>query len=282
MKKLFGILVIISFFSISAFSQDSEQEFKTDDSIIAADTTISNASYPIDSEDSMVGNAESNEKSGTKLFGIKLINKADFGELVIRFSFNLFFVLLLVWFLYYSKTKRKDFLFTYILISSIIFLLCFLLGSVKIQMGFALGLFAIFGIIRYRTDVMPIKEMTYLFMVIGISVINALANKKISYAELVFTNGILFGVTYFLEKISSLRHESHKIIRYDNIELIKPERRDELILDLEKRIGLKINRIDIGDVNFLSDSAKIQIYYYEQNNDINLLAESRGDFGSDD
>lgn len=209
-----------------------------------------------------------------KLFGIPIINLGDFLELLIRFSFNMLFVVLIVRFLYYSITKRKDYLFTYILISTIVFILCFLLSSVKMQIGFALGLFAIFGIIRYRTSQMPIKEMTYLFLVIGISVVNALANKKISYVELLFGNLAVFGITFLLEKIWLLRHESHKIIRYDNIDLIKPEKYDELKADLERRTGLIINRIEVGDINFLSDSAKIQIYYYEQDSDINQLAEN--------
>ncbi|HON53145.1 MAG TPA: DUF4956 domain-containing protein [Bacteroidales bacterium] len=209
-----------------------------------------------------------------KIFGIPLLNSSDFIELIIRFSFNMFFIIVIVRFLYYAITKRKDYLFTYILISTIVFLLCFLLSSVKMQIGFALGLFAIFGIIRYRTSQMPIKEMTYLFLVIGLSVVNALANKKISYAELLFTNIAILGITYILEKLWLLRHESHKIIRYDNIDLIKPEKYDELKADLEKRTGLTINRIDVGDINFLSDSARIQIYYYEKDNDINQLAEN--------
>lgn len=213
-----------------------------------------------------------------KIFGIPLINGGDFLELVIRFSFNMIFILLIVRFLYYTITKRKDYLFTYILISTIVFLLCYLLSSVKMQIGFALGLFAIFGIIRYRTSQMPIKEMTYLFLVIGLSVINALSNKKVSYTELLFTNVAIFSITYILEKLWLLRHESHKIIRYDNIELIKPEKYEELKSDLEKRTGLAINRIEVGDINFLSDSARIQIYYYEKDNDINQLAEnSTGD-----
>ncbi|MCK9561141.1 MAG: DUF4956 domain-containing protein [Bacteroidales bacterium] len=208
-----------------------------------------------------------------ELFGLDLIKVDDFLELLLRFTFNLIFTLLLVRGLYYSVARRKDFLFTFILISTTVFLLCFMLGSVKIQLGFALGLFAIFGIIRYRTVQLPIKEMTYLFIVIGVSVINALANKKISYAELLFTNLAIVAVTYLLEKVLLLRHESHKLIRYDNIELIKPEKAQELKDDLEERTGLVINRIEIGDVNFLTDSARIQIYYYEADNDVNKLAE---------
>lgn len=209
-----------------------------------------------------------------KLFGIPLINMNDFLELVIRFSFNMIFIIIISRFMYYAITKRKDYLFTYILISTIVFLLCFLLSNVKMQIGFALGLFAIFGIIRYRTSQMPIKEMTYLFLIIGVSVINALANKKVSYAELLFTNIAILGVTYIVEKVWLLRHESHKQIRYDNIDLIKPEKYDELKADLEKRTGLTINRIEVGDINYLTDSARLQIYYYEQDEDINRLAES--------
>ena len=128
-------------------------------------------------------------------------------------------------------------------------------------MGMALGLFAIFGIIRYRTDPIPIKEMTYLFIVIGISVINALSNKKMSYAELAFTNVAIIGVTYALEKIWLLRHESRKIITYEKIGLIIPEKHDELLSDLEQRTGLKIVRFEIGKINFLNDTAQIFIYY---------------------
>ena len=208
-----------------------------------------------------------------ELFGLDVIKTEDFLELIMRFSFNIIFTLLIVRGLYYSVARRKDFLFTFILISVTVFLLCFMLGSVKIQLGFALGLFAIFGIIRYRTIQLPIKEMTYLFIVIGVSVINALANKKISYAELLFTNIAILGVTYLLEKVWLLRHESHKLIRYDNIDLIKPEKYAELKADLEERTGLIINRVEVGDVNFLTDSARIQIYYYEKDNDVNRFAE---------
>ena len=205
-----------------------------------------------------------------ELFGIELIDTSDFLELFFRFSLNLFVILILVRGIYYQKRQRKDYLFTYILISTVIFLLCFLLENVKLELGFALGLFAIFGIIRYRTLQMPIKEMTYLFLVIDISVINALANKKVSYAELIFTNLALVTVTYFLERMMLLRHESQKIINYEKIDLIKPENREELKLDLEQRMGIKINRIEIGKVDFLRDTARIVVYYFESENKENL------------
>lgn len=204
-----------------------------------------------------------------ELFGIELINVVDFSELTIRFFLNFIVVFVIVRFLYYRVQKRKDYLFTYILISTVIFLLCFLLENVKLELGFALGLFAIFGIIRYRTLQIPIKEMTYLFLVIGISVINALANKKVSYAELLFTNLVLIALTYALESLMSLRHESVKAVNYEKIELIKPAKRAELILDLEERTGIKINRVEIGKIDFLRDTARINIYYFENNNRIN-------------
>lgn len=198
-----------------------------------------------------------------EIFGIELIDKVDFFELLVRFAFNFLVIFVAVRWLYYPGAKRKDYLFTYILISVVVFLLCFLLENVKLQLGFALGLFAIFGIIRYRTAAIPIKEMTYLFLVIGISVINALANKKVSYAELIFTNFILLVVAFLLEHVFLLKHESTKTILYEKIDLIKKNRREELIQDLEERTGLKINRIEIGRINFLRDTVRIKVYYYE-------------------
>ena len=198
-----------------------------------------------------------------KLFDISFLNQTNFLELMVRFAFNTSVILIIVRYLYYSITKRKDYLFTYILISIVVFFLCFLLGNVELQLAFALGLFAIFGIIRYRTIVVPIKEMTYLFIVIGISVINALANKKISYVELLFTNLAVIAATFLLEKIWLLRHESSKMIVYEKIENIKPSNYEILKTDLEMRTGLKIEKIEIGRINFLNDTVRIRIYYFE-------------------
>jgi len=217
-----------------------------------------------------------------ELFDIKLINFQDLGELFFRFLFNVSVVFIIIRFLYYPIRKRKDYLFTYMLISSVIFLLCFLLDNVKLEIGFALGLFAIFGIIRYRTLQIPIKEMTYLFLVIGISVINALSNKKISYAELFLTNILLIIVPFILERLMLLRHESSKGINYEKIELIKPENREKLIADLQERTGLVINRVEIGKIDFLKDSARVNIYYYEQTNKENLADDLASSSGGDD
>jgi len=195
------------------------------------------------------------------LSGIEIIDWANLLELLGRFTLNLIVILILVRWFYFSTTRRKDFLFTYILISSIVFLLCFLLENVMLQIGFALGLFAIFGIIRYRTHTIPIKEMTYLFLIIGISVINALANTA-SISEIIFTNLIIIFITYGLEKKWLLRHESSKSIIYEKIDLIKKEHHKELIDDLQVRTGIsKISRIEIGEVDFLKDVCHITIFF---------------------
>ncbi len=139
-------------------------------------------------------------------------------------------------------------------------MLLYLLDNVKIQVGFALGLFAIFGILRYRTDTLPIREMTYLFTIIGISVINALA-KDLGYLELGVTNAIFIGVTWLLESSNIIRHVSSKHIIYEKIELIKPERSEELLADLKQRTGLNITKVEIGTIDFLKDTALLYVYY---------------------
>ena len=201
------------------------------------------------------------------LGGLKFFNGEDLLGLVIRMLLHLSFVFVLVRLIYYPIAKRKDFLFTYFLFSISIFTMCFLLESVKLEMGFALGLFAVFGIIRYRTDAIPIKEMTYLFIVIGMSVMNALINKKISIAELMFANVAILAMTYCLEHVWLLRHESQKLVVYEKITLIQKGRRAELIADLEERTGIKINRVEIGKIDFLRDTVMVKIYFYEDQQD---------------
>lgn len=193
---------------------------------------------------------------------------ADFWQLLIRFVFNALVTGAIVGFLYYPKCRRRDYSFTFMLISISIFMMIFLLGSVKVKIGFALGLFAIFGIIRYRTEQMPVREMTYLFVIIAMSVINALSI-SFSWAELVATN-VLFFVSVMLTEWSRwLRHVSTKVIKYDRIELITPERRTELLEDLTKRTGLNILKVEVGDLDFLKDMAILRISYEPENKDVN-------------
>ncbi len=208
--------------------------------------------------------------SAETIFGLDLFDKEDFIKLIIRFLFNFTVIIILIRLIYYPSAKRKDYLFTYFIVSSVVFLICFMLDNVKLELGLALGLFAIFGIIRYRTSQIPIKEMTYLFLVIGISVVNALANKKISYTEILLTNFFVILITLTLGKFSRLRHVSRKRVIYEKIDLIKPEKRQELIADLEERTGLKIIRVEVGRIDFMRDIARLRIYYYEGEGVINL------------
>jgi hypothetical protein len=219
-----------------------------------------------------------------EFLNIELMNWEDFWDLIIKGAFNTLVVLYLVRILYYKATPRKDFLFTYIIIAQVVYFMIMLLENVGVQIGFALGLFAIFGMLRYRTRQIPIREMTYLFLVIGISVINALANSKVSYAELFFTNVAIVLVTYLLERKFLLKHESKREIFYENVELIKPEKREELIRDLEERTGLKIHRVEIGRVDYLRDSARIYIYFFQREKWANFSEDmsQAGGAGDDD
>jgi hypothetical protein len=196
-----------------------------------------------------------------RFLGIKLINTEDYIELLTRFALNMGVICIIVIGLYAKTSKRKDFYFSYIAVSIVIFLLCFLLESVKIELGFALGLFAIFGIIRYRTDAIPIKEMTYLFVVIAVSVINALANKKISYAELITTNLLVVGGLYILEKILNLRQEITYRVIYEKIENVQTGKEDILLADLKERTGKNIKHFEIERIDFLRDVAYINIFF---------------------
>jgi hypothetical protein len=186
----------------------------------------------------------------------------DFYGLLIRLGINLFFLTILIRVLYYTKTRRKDYLFTYYLIGTITFFLCFGLMQMDIDTGMGLGLFAIFGIIRYRTDAIEIKEMTYLFMIIGISVVNALASNELSISEVGVINVTVVLLTYLLENVWLMKHETRKTINYERIDLIKPENQDLLKADLEKRTGLTINRVEVGKIDFLNDTAMVRIYYF--------------------
>lgn len=191
-------------------------------------------------------------------------------QLVLRFLFNFAVIGLIIHFFYYPKSRRRDYYFTFSLINVSVFFLIFLLGSVKIKIGFALGIFAIFGIIRYRTESVPIREMTYLFIIIAISVINALA-MQISVMELVATNAIFILCIWLLESERWLKHVSCKLIVYDKIDLITPDKEQELLADLRERTGLPIRKVEIGQIDFIRDSAYVKIYYETAAQNINSI-----------
>jgi hypothetical protein len=196
-----------------------------------------------------------------RLFDIKLINPTDFWNLILRFGLNLSITIVLIRVIYYKSNKRKDYFFIYFLMNMIIFMICIMLKNVPVELGFALGLFAIFGIIRYRTDPIPIKEMTYLFLVVGLAIINALANKKVSYAELLFTNFAILGITWYLESIWMSKQLEIVRINYEKIELIHPDREAELIEDLRQRTGLDVKSVSVSRINYMRDTARLMVSF---------------------
>ena len=192
--------------------------------------------------------------------GVPLFDAQSLFHLGIHFAFTMLVSWIIIHLFYYRKSRRRDYYFTFLMFSAAMFILLFVMENIKMQIGFALGLFAIFGMIRYRTETMPVREMTYLFVIIAISIVNGLA-LNISYAELVLANLLLILLTWILESDKIIAHTSTKLVTYDRIDLIVPEKRDELKADLEKRIGVKVKTIEIGSVDFLRDSAFIKITY---------------------
>lgn len=193
-------------------------------------------------------------------FGRPLIDTTGMLELLFRFFLNMTVVYTVVRCFYYPKAHRRDYLFTFLLFAVCIFLMIFLMEGSKLKIGAALGLFAIFGIIRYRTEAVPIREMTYLFFVVTISVVNAMA-VKLSLSELLLGNLIFLFSSWALEHWLLSNPMESKYVKYDNIALITPDRRAELIEDLKARLGLDIVRVEVGSVDFLKDMALIRVYY---------------------
>ena len=194
-----------------------------------------------------------------ELYGIDLFDLEDFSKLLFKFGINFIFLIIIVRLIYYRVKDDKDYVFTYIMFNILTFFICFLLRKVPMEMGFALGLFAVFGILRYRTEAIPIRQMTYLFIVI--SMINALSNKSVSIFEVLFTNGLITLITYLIDRLWFQTIEEKKNIVYEKIELIKPENKQELIKDLKERTGLPIHEVKVEKIDFLRDTAAVTIYY---------------------
>ena len=195
-------------------------------------------------------------------------------ELLSSFLLNTIVVFIIVHFLYYPKGRRRDYYFTFLMLSISIFMLIYLLlgNSSDMGIGAALGLFAIFGIIRYRTESVPIREMTYLFIFICVAVINGLA-LNISYVELIVANLLLLLLIWTVEGRRLLRHTSAKLVIYEKINLITPDKREEMIADLEERLGHKVNKVEVGHVDFLRDVAFVKVYYELPEGETNTVEE---------
>jgi len=185
----------------------------------------------------------------------------DLYKLLVRFAINAVVALLIVLVCYYRHQRNKAYVFTFLLMNVMVFFICFSLKKLDLGIGLALGLFAIFAIIRYRTDAIRVKEMTYLFIVIAVAVINALSNKKTSFAELAFIDGVIVGSTFLLELIFTKETSAKQSITYDKLELLHPKQRESLFQDIESRTGLKATRIKISKIDLQKGSASIVVYH---------------------
>lgn len=195
-----------------------------------------------------------------KLLGLELFDSSAFFQFLFRFLLNSFWIFIIAYLLYFRNQGKKEYLFTYLLISAVVFEICILLDVVSLQLGFALGLFAVFGIIRYRTDPIPPREMTYLFIVIGISVKNALANDKISYLELIVADLLIIFLVLFAEKYLIKSRYIKKEVLYNRLDLIRPEKHAELLEDLSDTLGYSVSKVKINRVDLVKSQVRLIIF----------------------
>lgn len=198
----------------------------------------------------------------------------DFAMMFVRLLINIVFTWFIIDRLYFKKSQRRDFYFTFMLIAMAIFFIVFFMIFVledmkgKTSMGVGIGLFGIFSIMRYRTDTMPVREMTYLFVIIALSLVNAVS-VNVPLFEVLLTNVIMVIAVWLCEM--HLKSRPSKLIQYDRIELITPERRPELIADLEKRLGVKVKNVEIGSIDFLRDMAMLRVSYEGTSNSVDEI-----------
>ena len=215
-------------------------------------------------------------------------------ELGIRFALNLLVCWLLVQFFYYRKSRRRDYYFTFMVFSSAMLTLLYIMGSVEVGVGLTLGLFAIFGVIRYRTETVPIREMTYLFVIIALAAVNGLApvyhvvglntpapHYALSWGNvgvMMLVNALIVGLVAVLEGEKLVADTAAKLVLYDKIDLIVPEREAELKADLEQRLGFPVENLEVGHVDFLKDAAFIKVYYHlpkGTSNSVNMITRAK-------
>ena len=178
----------------------------------------------------------------------------------ISLAINIAAIVIILSLIYHRNYQKMDYVFTFFIFNIVIFVLTFVLNEVKISLGAAFGLFAVFSMLRYRTSGISLTDMTYLFIFIALGLINAI---QLEYHEMGILNGVIIAATFLLDSNILFRRELSKVIRYENIDLIMPEKRQELMEDLRKRTGLKIHRVSVNRINFMRDTANIRVYYYE-------------------
>ena len=258
------LVTTLLLFCMTLFAQAQDTPVATTVSttteIVASNAVATIAGFETD-EDDFDGNEKMAVSVREKRQSDEFIDTKHVTELLIAFFINLIAIAIIVRGLYYPKCKRGEFFFTYILIAISTFMLIYVLGDVKLKAGIALGLFAIFSIIRYRTEQVAIREMTYLFIIIALSAINGLTVSELSLGEVIIINLLFIFSIWICESKILISHYSYKVIKYDNVNLITPDKRAELIADLEKRTGLKIEKVEVGSIDFLKDAAIVKMYY---------------------
>ena len=182
-------------------------------------------------------------------------------QLLLKLALDFATIFIIVGLIYYPRMKDKDYLFTFFVFNLLIFLVCHFMNSLELSLGLGFGLFALFGILRYRTITVPIKEMTYLFTVITIAIINSLGSFDTAFKEIVISNVAIILLIFVLEKIWQRTQQGFKVITYEKIEMIRPENHQEMLNDLQQRTGLDITAFEIDSVNFLNDTCVIKLYY---------------------
>lgn len=245
-KLLIGILLVglILIPQFKSFSQEDN---------ITSPTSITD-------ESSTQDNLKKEKKGQADgFFSVEIDKLSD--KFFTRLIINLIAVLILIRFIYYPNYKKRELFFTFFTFNLIIFMITFLLNKVDMGLGAAFGLFAVFSMLRYRTENISAKDMTYLFLAIAIGLITSIS--KASAFELSILNGLILLITFFLEGSLFQKKELSQSIQYENIEMIKPDRHAALIMDLKERTGLNIHRVSIGKLNFLKDTAVVKLYYYE-------------------
>lgn len=205
---------------------------------------------------------------------VAIFDLIDFGT---RSIIDVIAITILVGLIYYPKHRNKDFIFTFVIFNIINFMICYLLGSAKIKIGFAFGLFAIFSIIKYRTIVVSIKDMGYFFICVALGMLNSLANSSEGFVIIIICNAVILSLAFLLERLNFINNENAKEIIYDNVRLIKPSLRDELIVDLVERTGLEIHKVEVISINYLKDTALLKAYYFSKESENSIPTSSDND-----
>ena len=207
---------------------------------------------------------------GLDFLGVPLFDPQSILTTLIRFAFNFLVCWIIIHFFYYKKANRKDYYFTFTMFAVVIFLIISLMENMKMNIAYALGLFAIFGMIRYRTETIKIREMTYLFVVMGLSIVNGMALST-SYLELLLVNMLVVLIVWILDGTKILKHTATKIILYDRIENTKHGKEEDLKADLVERTGLEISKVEVGHIDYLRDVAFVKVYYKPIDGDVNTI-----------